>query len=117
MDAVGVNRFVCETALGIGQSAGLVGVYYTLFVIPVILPFYFWDKARQERVIAQSRMSWIIVRPGALTDGPRRGKYRRGSGIGNFLWTVRISRADVANFMLDQLTDDTYLRAAPGVCW
>lgn len=117
MEAAGVNRFVCETALGIGQSAGRMGVYYTLFVIPVILPFYFWDKTRQERVIAQSRADWIIVRPGALTDGPRRGKYRRGAGIGSLLWTVRISRADVADFMLNQLTDDTYLRAAPGVCW
>jgi putative NADH-flavin reductase len=117
MEAAGVNRFVCETALGIGQSAGRMGVYYTLFVIPVILPFYFWDKARQERVIAQSRVNWIIARPGALTDGPRGGKYRRGAGIGSVLWTVRISRADVADFMLNQLTEDTYLRAAPGVCW
>lgn len=37
--------------------------------------------------------------------------------IGNWLWTVRISRADVADFMLNQMTDNTYLRAAPGVCW
>jgi putative NADH-flavin reductase len=117
MEAAGVNRFVCETALGIGQSAGRMGVYYTLFVVPLILPFYFWDKARQERVIAQSRVNWIIVRPGALTNGPHRGKYRRGAGIGSLLWTVRISRADVAEFMLNQLTEDTYLRAAPGVCW
>jgi len=31
------------------------GLYYTFFVIPVILPFYFWDKARQERIIAAER--------------------------------------------------------------
>jgi hypothetical protein len=57
------------------------------------------------------------VRPGALTNGARKGKYRHGANVGSFLWTVRISRADVADFMLNQLTDDTYLRAAPGVCW
>lgn len=117
MEAQGVRRFVCETALGIGNTAGRMGLYYTLFVIPVILPSYFWDKTRQELVIAQSRLSWIIVRPGALTNGERRGKYRHGADVGSFLWTVRISRADVAEFMLNQLTDDTYLRAAPGVCW
>src|SRR5947207_13729303 len=39
-----VPRFVCETALGIGDSAGRMGVYYTFFVVPIILPFYFWDK-------------------------------------------------------------------------
>jgi putative NADH-flavin reductase len=117
MNTHGVARLVCETALGIGSSAGRMGLYYTFFVIPIILPFYFWDKTRQERAIAASRADWIVVRPGALTNGPKRGSYRHGSDIGNFLWTVRISRADVADFMLNQLTNDTYLQNAPGVSW
>jgi putative NADH-flavin reductase len=116
MAAHGVPRFVCETALGIGDSAGRMGLYYTLFVIPVILPFYFWDKTRQERLIAGSDAEWVIVRPGVLTDGAKRGSYRHGLRVGSFLRTVRISRADVAEFMLDQLGSDTYLRTAPGVC-
>jgi uncharacterized protein YbjT (DUF2867 family) len=93
------------------------GLYYTLFVIPVILPFYFWDKTRQERVIAASNVDWVIVRPGVLTNGDTRGRFRHGRDVGSFLGTVRISRADVADFMLNQLTSDTYLRTAPGVCW
>ena len=117
MQAQGVRRFVCETALGIGDTAGRMGLYYTLFVIPVILPFYFWDKTRQERIIAGSNLEWVIVRPGMLTDGDKRGRFRHGRRIGSFLLTVRISRADVADFMLNQLTSDTYLRTAPGVCW
>jgi hypothetical protein len=116
MAAHGVPRFVCETSLGIGDSAGRMGLYYTLFVIPVILPFYFWDKTRQERLIAGSDAEWVIVRPGVLTDGAKRGSYRHGLRVGSFLKTVRISRADVAEFMLDQLASDTYLRTAPGVC-
>ena len=91
------------------------GLYYTLFVIPVILPFYFWDKTRQERLIAASNTDWVIVRPAVLTNGRKRGSYRSGPRIGSFLWTVRISRADVADFMLMQLTDDANLRTAPGV--
>ena len=117
MNANGVTRLVCETALGIGSSAGHMGLYYTFFVIPVILPFYFWDKTRQEKAIAESRADWIVVRPGALTNGPKRGSYRHGPRVGNFLWTVRISRADVADFMLNELTDNTYLKSAPGVSW
>jgi putative NADH-flavin reductase len=112
-----VPRLVCETSLGIGDSAGRMGLYYTLFVIPVILPFYFWDKTRQERVIAASNVDWVIVRPGVLTNGDTRGRFRHGRDVGSFLGTVRISRADVADFMLNQLTSDTYLRTAPGVCW
>ena len=117
MQTHGVPRLVCETSLGIGDSAGRMGLYYTLFVIPVILPFYFWDKTRQERLIAASKMEWIIVRPGVLSNSRRRGTYRHGHHIGSFILTVRISRADVADFMLNQVEDDMYLRTAPGVRW
>lgn len=117
METHGVPRLVCETSLGIGDSAGRMGLYYTLFVIPVILPFYFWDKTRQERTIAASNVEWVIVRPGVLTNGEKRGRVRHGHRVGSFLLTVRISRADVADFMLNQLASDTYLRTAPGVCW
>ncbi len=117
METNGVARLVCETSLGIGDRAGRMGLYYTLFVIPVILPFYFWDKTRQERMIARSNAEWVIVRPGVLTNGEKRGHSRQGSRVGSFFFTVRISRADVADFMLNQLASDTYLRTAPGVCW
>ena len=115
MEAHGVRRFICETSLGIGDSAGRMGLYYTLFVIPVILPFYFWDKTRQERIIEASAVDWLIVRPGALTNRQARGAVRHGRSAGNLLWTVRVPRADVAAFMLDQLASDTYRCAAPGV--
>jgi putative NADH-flavin reductase len=115
METHGARRLVCETSLGIGGSAGRMGLYYSLFVIPLILPFYFWDKTRQERVIADSKVDWVIVRPAALTNGARRGRVRHGSRVGSLVWTLRVSRADVAAFMLDQLASNTYLRAAPGV--
>lgn len=117
MAAHGVRRLVCETSLGIGDSFGRMGLYYTLFVGVFILPFYFHDKLRQERLIRASALDWTIVRPGSLTNGKPRGARRHGPRVGSYLWTVRISRADVAAFMLDQVTDDKYLRQAPGVSW
>ena len=117
MEAHRVPRIVCQTSLGIGDSAGRMGLYYTLIVIPVVVPFYFWDKTRQERAIARSGLEWIIVRPGALTNGEKRDQIRDGRDVGSYLRTVRISRADVAHFMLSQLQSDTYLRTAVGVAW
>lgn len=117
MEAQQVPRLICETSLGIGDSAGRMGLYYTLFTIPVILPFYFWDKTRQERVIAASSVDWVIIRPGALKNAAKQGGLRHGRGVGNFLSTVSISRADVADFMLEQLESNTYLGTAPGVSW
>src|SRR3984893_17798438 len=114
MEAHGVRPLGSLAPLGIGDSAGRMGLSYTFFVIPFILPFYFWDKTRQERLIAASRVTWVIVRPGALTNGAKRNRYTHGRRVGSVVRTVRISRADVADFMLSQMTDNTYVSAAPG---
>lgn len=111
----GVQRFVCETALGLGGSAGRMGLFGTLLFLPLFLPIYFWDKSRQEQIIAASGVRWVIVRPGILTNGPKRGTYRHGENVGSYILSASSSRADVADFMLKQLTDDTYLHKAPGV--
>ncbi len=111
----GVRRFVCMSSLGIGDSAGRLGLLYTFFVIPVILPFYFWDKTRQEQAIAASGLDWTIVRPGALTNGRARGRVRHGTRVGSFVWTLSVPRADVAAFMIDQIASSAYLRTAVGV--
>jgi putative NADH-flavin reductase len=111
----GATRLVVETSLGLGYSAGRLGLAYTLFTLPVVLPFYFADKARQERMIAGSDLEWVIVRPGALTHGPARGRYRQGRRAGDWLATRSIARADVAAFMLDQLASNRYARTAVGL--
>lgn len=113
----GVRRLVCVTSLGVGDSWWRMGLYYTLFVLPVILQFYFWDKLRQERKVRASDLDWTIVRPGALTNGRPRGTWRAGAGIGNPLWTVRIARADVARFLLDEVAAREHLRQTVAVAW
>jgi uncharacterized protein YbjT (DUF2867 family) len=115
MKACDVPRLICETALGIGNSVGRLGLPHTFFILPLVLPFYMWDKLRQEQLIAASDRDWVIVRPGVLTNGEALGSYRHGPKVGSYLWPVKISRADVADFMLKQLTDDAYIGAAPGL--
>lgn len=117
MEVAGVRRLVCETALGVGDSWWRMGIYYTLFLTPLVLPFYFLDKRRQEAAIRRSALDWTIVRPAILTNGGHRGVYRHGRDVGHWLWSARISRADVADFMLNQLESTAYLRSAPGLAW
>ena len=117
MKSCGVPRLVCESSLGVGNSVGRLGLLYTFFVVPMILPFIFYDQARQERVIEESDADWVIVRPAVLTNSPARGKYRHGRNVGNYLWTNRIARGDVADFMLKQLTDEDYIGGTVAVVW
>jgi nucleoside-diphosphate-sugar epimerase len=117
MKMCNVPRLVCESSLGVGNSVGRLGLLFTFLVVPLILPFIFYDKVRQEKLIEESETDWVIVRPAVLTNAPGRGQYRHGRNIGNYLWTNRIARANVADFMLKQLTDDDYIGSAVGVAW
>ncbi|HEV2273327.1 MAG TPA: SDR family oxidoreductase [Acidobacteriaceae bacterium] len=72
----------------------------------------FADHETQERMLAESDIDYTIIRAPRLTDGPITRKYRvlpdaRPTG------GVRISRADVADFMLLQLTDPRFHRQGP----
>lgn len=108
----GVRRLICITGIGAGDSKGHGGFLYDKLVLPIVLKRIYEDKDRQEDLIRKSDRDWVIVRPGFLTNGPARGNYRvitdlTGARAG------RISRADVAAFMLAQLRGDRYLRQAP----
>ena len=71
------------------------------------------DAEQHAKVLQDSNLDWIIVRGPMLTEGPHTGKYRVGwVGINT---GARISRADVADFMLKQVTDNTYVHQAPMV--
>ncbi len=117
MEEQGVKRFICITSLGVNDSRFKLGLYYTLFVIPFIVFFYFRDKAKQEKLIQKSKLDWTIVRPGQLTNGKKRAVYKHGAHVGNYILTKMISRADVAHFMLSQLSSTTYLHKTPGVVY
>jgi putative NADH-flavin reductase len=117
MEQHGVKRFVCESSLGVGDSKGQLGWVFNLFIIPLFLRNIFRDKEVQEQYIKQRNLDWIIVRPAALTSGPRTGVYRSGFSTTDRTIRGKVGRADVADFMLKQLTDDTYLRKTPGLSY
>jgi uncharacterized protein YbjT (DUF2867 family) len=117
MEKHGVKRLICESSLGVGDSKGRLGIFYNLILVPLLLRGLFADKAAQEQIIRASALDWVIVRPTSLTNGPCKGTYRAGPDIGHWFVPTRISRADVADFMLKQLADDTWLRKTPGVAY
>lgn len=115
MQKLGVKRFISQSAFAV---AALDGEWREVPYLPLILPFFpkvkamFADKVLQEKEILNSDLDWIIVRPAKLTDGPRTGEYK----VHNPLMIgpgATISRADVAEFLLQQVTDDTYLHRIP----
>jgi putative NADH-flavin reductase len=67
------------------------------------------DRSGQERALMDSDREWTIVKPPRLTDAPRRGRVKSGTQLRIGLLS-RIGRADLADFMLDQIESTEYLR-------
>ncbi|KAA6184534.1 SDR family oxidoreductase [Thiohalocapsa marina] len=112
MQAHGVRRLVAVTSLGVGDSRDQINPVFRLIMDLTLKPIM-QAKEAQEQLIKASGLDWTIVRPGGLTDGPRTGQYRHGLDRG--IKGGRISRADVAEFVLRQVGDMTYLQQTPAV--
>lgn len=85
-------------------------------VYNVFLKFPVESQIDQYRVLSASSLDWTMVMPPMLTDGPARGHYRIDPDAlppnG-----ARISRADVAGFMMQQLTTTDYLARGVYITW
>lgn len=111
MEAAGIRRLLVVTGFGAGESAERVSV---LERIPfrAILGRAYDDKTRQEELVEASGLDWTIARPGILTNGPRTGRYKVLTDKAEWRNGI-ISRADVAEFLLDALERGSHVGEAP----
>ena len=112
MKAEHVSRLVCITGIGAGDSAGHGGLLFDNVIFPLLLTKVYADKNRQEAIIRNSGLDWILVRPSVLNDKPSRGPVRALTDLSDFHGGT-ISREDVATFVLDQLHTDAWLHRSP----
>ncbi len=120
MKTAGVKRLICQTSLGYGDSIKLLDQTPFIFkhiIVPFILKKAFADHSLQEEYIKQSQLDWVIARPANLTDEAFTGIYKQGFPATEKKLKMKISRADVADFMLKQLTANTWLRKTPGLSY
>lgn len=116
MHAHGVTRLVVLANPVVEDPEDRPGFFYRFVraALPVVMPAVVRDHRDQARLVEDSDLAWTVVRPALFfTDGAHTGHYDAGaidpkSG-------VRISRADLADFMLDTATDGQFVRHAPFV--
>lgn len=117
MEQHGVKRLICQSTLGVGDSQANLNFFWKYLMFGLILRSVFIDHVAQEAIVKRSSLDWVIPHPAAFTDGPVTGAYKHGFPSTEKKLTLNISRADVASFMLQQLTDDTYLHQTPGLSY
>lgn len=116
MKAEEVSRLVAITGIGAGDSAGHGGFLFDTLIFPLLLWKVYADKNRQETIIRDSGLDWTIVRPAILNNKPGLGAVRTLTDLSKF-HGGSIARQDVAKFVLDQTTSETWLRKSPLITW
>jgi hypothetical protein len=66
--------------------------------------------------VKESALDWILVRPSLLNDKLPRPQLRALTDLSSFHGGT-ISRANVADFVLDQVRGDTWLHQSPLITW
>jgi uncharacterized protein YbjT (DUF2867 family) len=75
MEKAKVKRLICVTGFGAGDSRGHGGFLYSV-AFHLLLGRVYDDKDVQERIVRNSKLDWVIVRPVILTDGLKTNAYR-----------------------------------------
>ncbi|MBX9944784.1 MAG: NAD(P)H-binding protein [Reyranella sp.] len=111
METRGVKRLISVTGFGAGDSRASISCLQRL-PFQMVFGRAYADKSVQEQLIKDSSLDWTIARPGVLTNGRRTGRYRILDEPADWRNGI-ISRADVADFLVRQIEDRTWLRKAP----
>jgi uncharacterized protein YbjT (DUF2867 family) len=111
-----VSRLVCITGMGAGNSVGHGGFLFDTLIFPLLLRKVYADKDRQEAIVRDSGLDWVLVRPSVLNNKSGRETIRALTDLSDF-HGGSISREDVARFVLDQVRDDAWLHRTPLITW
>ena len=108
MERARARRLLLVSANGVGET------YARSPLVPrimyrLLLGDIFADKAAGEAIVRASSLEWTIAYPVLLTDGPRTGQYRAGEAL-ELRGMPKISRADVADFLLRELAGRAFVR-------
>src|SRR5258705_6418266 len=112
MPRAGVKRVVVESVAFLFKDSIFPPAY---LLGRLLFPRTVADASAMERIFAESELDWTMVRPPELTDKPYTGNYRVREGhLPGF--GFKISRADVADFMIQVAEKQSFIRKVAGIC-
>lgn len=112
MPRAAVNRVIVESVAFLFKDSIMPPAY---LLGKLLFPGIVADASEMERIFAESELDWTMVRPPELTDKPYTGRYRVREGhLPRF--GFKVSRADVADYMIRTVENHSSIRKIVGVC-
>ena len=115
MNIHNVRRLILISAFGVGESFAQANPIQK-FIFRVPLGSLYKDKTASEEILKKSDLDWTVIYPVLLTNGPHTGQYRVGEKMA-MKGMPKISRADVADFALRELSQSRFVRKFPIVMY
>lgn len=116
MEQMNVKRLVAISVIGAGESLTFLPWIYRKLVLPLFMKWFqviIDDKNRMESMTRKSGLDWTIARCTTVKERPATGKVNAtldGKGL-----KFSISTVDMAVFIVNQLTDNSFLKQAPTI--
>lgn len=116
MEQMNVKRLIAISVIGAGDSLTFLPWIYRKLVLPLFMKWFqaiIDDKNRMEPMIKKSGLDWTIVRCTTVKERPATGKVNAtldGKGL-----KFSISAVDMAVFIVNQLTDNSFLKQNPTI--
>lgn len=116
----GVKRLIVLGAAGVSPGAdkrlSASRKLMLRFIRSTFLKKPFRSQQAMQELMRASDAEWTVAQPPRLLNAPGRGRYRV-DGEALPADGTHIARADVATFMLAQLTSREWLRRSPFIAW
>lgn len=112
MHKYGIDRafFISASALDISPVLPFYVRFAAKYVIQKLLKHMYADLRLMEKAVKESGINYTIIRPPQLVNKPVTGHYR--IAVNHFLKNgLKISRADVAHFILNHINDTASYKA------
>lgn len=115
MQKQGVKRLIITAGAGVGDPKDEPKLFNHVmnFLLKLMAKNVLADMSKVVDMVRKSDSDWTIVRLPMLTDDPKTGVVKAsyvGKGMG-----ARITRADIADFMLAELENGDYIHDAPAI--
>jgi len=111
-----VTKLIAMSNVGAGNSVAFQPWIFNKIILPYFMKWLkviIEDKNKMEPIIMNSTLDWTIVRCPNIVDKPAKGNCKAtldGKGL-----KLSITLADMAAFMVNQLTDNTFSKQAPSI--